>query len=167
MSKKDYEIYRRIHSEKEYFSKWKPEQIESLDDSLRLQVYNRYKIKAQIFQRDKFECVNDKCNHKDKQLEMHHVLPQSMGGVDSVDNCITVCSTCHKNYHSGRKSIFIEGEEFQADNYEKMQRRQNKFLMRKFRKELKYLQPDCFGCEVSLQTILMLMRFLKIPYYEL
>lgn len=159
-----YEIYKKVHSEDEYFAKWDEDRLAELDDSLREQIYKRYLIKCQVFQRDNFRCVNEQCTHEIKELEMHHILFQCDGGQDSVDNCVTLCNDCHKIYHSGKGIIYIKGEEYKASNFEQMLQRQNKLKMRQFRKELKYLRPDYFGQEIPWTVLMLLLEFLEKDY---
>lgn len=40
----------------------------------------------------------DKCGSKDN-LRIHHVVPLSWGGVSSLDNCVTLCESCHRAVH--------------------------------------------------------------------
>ena len=159
-----YEIYKRVHSEDEYFSKWDEDRLQELDEDLRNQIYRRYTIKCQVFQRDRCKCVNEKCSGKDNKLEMHHILFQCEGGEDDMDNCVVLCNTCHKLYHSGKGAVYIRGEEYKASNFEQMRQRQNKLKMRQFRKELKYLRPDYFGQKVPVELLLMLLKFLNTDY---
>lgn len=34
-------------------------------------------------------------------LEVHHVIPLSEGGLDTVENAVAVCPNCHRNFHLG------------------------------------------------------------------
>ena len=40
--------------------------------------------------------------------EIHHLLPLEYGGLDSLDNIVVVCPTCHKKFHYGKDEIIIE-----------------------------------------------------------
>jgi|GEM_PF-3634041 len=42
------------------------------------------------------ECSNLGCTHY-TQLEAHHIIPLSAGGLDEFDNIIILCRTCHMN----------------------------------------------------------------------
>lgn len=54
--------------------------------------------------RDKFTC--QLCKKKNNsRLEAHHIVFRANGGLDSLDNLITLCSTCHAKVHSGKASI--------------------------------------------------------------
>ena len=64
-----------------------------------------------MFRRDDYTC--QKCGevHRvvnengiplpttDGELDLHHKIPVSKGGTDSPDNLITLCRTCHKEWH--------------------------------------------------------------------
>lgn len=32
-------------------------------------------------------------------LEVHHIIPVSKGGLDTIDNCVALCPNCHKRMH--------------------------------------------------------------------
>ena len=38
-------------------------------------------------------------------LEVHHKIPLSIGGDDSLENLIVVCSRCHGTLHNGTRKI--------------------------------------------------------------
>ena len=40
------------------------------------------------------KCSNPHCKSK-SQLEVHHIIPLSMGGQDTILNCIVLCFDCH------------------------------------------------------------------------
>lgn len=47
-------------------------------------------------QRDDYTC--QKCGYRNERttrLEAHHIVPQSQGGTDDLDNLLTLCSRCH------------------------------------------------------------------------
>lgn len=37
-------------------------------------------------------------------FEMHHLIPLSEGGLDTVDNVVCLCPNCHRELHFGKKS---------------------------------------------------------------
>lgn len=49
--------------------------------------------------RDGHVCKNCNGESKDKVLEIHHIESRKTGG-NAPNNLITLCSTCHKNYHA-------------------------------------------------------------------
>jgi 5-methylcytosine-specific restriction endonuclease McrA len=38
-------------------------------------------------------------------LEVHHIIPLSENGEDSVDNAIALCPNCHRQEHYGEQKI--------------------------------------------------------------
>jgi len=61
---------------------------------------NFWNVREYVLFRDNHEC---QCCHgktKDKILNVHHIESRKTGG-DSPDNLITLCETCHTNYHKG------------------------------------------------------------------
>jgi 5-methylcytosine-specific restriction endonuclease McrA len=38
----------------------------------------------------------DWCGKKVKKLQIHHIIPQSMGGSDGKNNAVGLCNDCHK-----------------------------------------------------------------------
>jgi len=57
--------------------------------------------------------ICEKCNRKapflrDKDnspyLEIHHKLPLSEGGEDTLDNVVALCPNCHRQAHYGKKT---------------------------------------------------------------
>ena len=51
--------------------------------------------------RDKHKCQVCHGKSKDTILNVHHIKQRKDGGSDSPKNLITLCETCHKNYHKG------------------------------------------------------------------
>ncbi len=54
-----------------------------------------FKIKSEVFSRDKFKC--QKCGFYAllDDLEVHHIKMKVKGGEDSINNLVTLCSICH------------------------------------------------------------------------
>ncbi len=54
-----------------------------------------FKIKSEVFSRDKFRC--QKCNHlgNSEELEVHHIKMRVDEGADEKENLITLCFICH------------------------------------------------------------------------
>ncbi len=49
-----------------------------------------------ILKRDGYTCQNCMKEFKEERLEVHHVMPVSKGGSDSLRNLVTLCIDCHK-----------------------------------------------------------------------
>ena len=56
--------------------------------------------------RDNHCCQHCHGKSKDKVLEVHHIESRKTGG-DAPNNLITLCQTCHKNYHFGLLEGFV------------------------------------------------------------
>lgn len=53
-------------------------------------------------------CLNNapfKKENGDPYLEVHHVLPLSEGGSDTIENTVAVCPNCHMKFHYGADKI--------------------------------------------------------------
>jgi len=168
----EYKIYKRILSMKEYFKNWTPEKYNSLTADLKNQIYQKYVVKAQVFQRDNYKCQNIKCSTPDNPLTLHHVKFQKNGGEDKVKNGVTVCDACHRAYHRAKKPLVfpnrdklpahIRGHTFKLEKPDKINWKQVKGEMRKFRRSLR---SEC-GIRLSWEHIAILMKFLYLEFDE-
>ncbi len=65
-----------------------------------------WNVREYILHRDNHKCQNPNCKNKDKNpiLEVHHIVFQSNGGTDNINNLITLCSKCHTspNHKKGK-----------------------------------------------------------------
>lgn len=65
-----------------------------------------WNLREYILHRDKHQCQNPSCENKAKQtkLQVHHIVYQSLGGTDTPDNLITLCTKCHTsaNHKKGK-----------------------------------------------------------------
>ncbi|MCQ2052292.1 MAG: RNA-guided endonuclease IscB [Bacteroidaceae bacterium] len=61
--------------------------------------YGFENTKAMVLNRDSYACQYCKGKHKDKKLEVHHIVFRSQGGSDEESNLVTLCHTCHKALH--------------------------------------------------------------------
>ncbi len=55
-------------------------------------------------ERDMYRCQLCGTVH---QAEGHHIIDYQYGGRASEDNIITLCHTCHKEVHQGKKDIYF------------------------------------------------------------
>ena len=60
-----------------------------------------------VLARDGHKCQYCKGKSKDKVLNVHHIESRKTGG-DSPSNLITLCETCHKEYHKGNIDLKIK-----------------------------------------------------------
>ena len=58
-------------------------------------------VREYVLFRDDHKCQCCKGKSKDPILNVHHIESRKTGG-DAPDNLVTLCETCHKNYHLGK-----------------------------------------------------------------
>lgn len=59
-------------------------------------------VSTAVYKRDGFRCRH--CNDRNG-LHPHHVVYQSHGGPDTLDNLITLCWQCHAAHHENKLEI--------------------------------------------------------------
>lgn len=64
-------------------------------------------IRDSVIERDDFRCQMCGCG---RDLEVHHILPRHLGGMDCSANLITLCKYCHDHVH-GRVRCRISEEQ--------------------------------------------------------
>ena len=57
--------------------------------------------------RDGHKCQHCKGKSKDNILNVHHIESRQIGG-DSPSNLVTLCNTCHDDYHKGKIDLKIK-----------------------------------------------------------
>lgn len=64
-------------------------------------LYGYQNVKKFVLARDNYTC--QVCKKMGGKLKIHHIIYRSLGGTNTVDNLITVCSKCHtaKNHQTG------------------------------------------------------------------
>jgi len=100
--KNNYDSYRKAMSKDEYFTKFKEDDVQKITDEIKEELYQKYLVKCEVFQRDSFKCQNFNCKAIDSPLTMHHIKWQKNNGKDKSRNCVILCQSCHKNYHRGK-----------------------------------------------------------------
>jgi Restriction endonuclease len=53
-------------------------------------------LKEQVRKEQEGRC--DWCGKKVKKLQIHHIIPQSMGGSDTRENAVGLCEDCHRHW---------------------------------------------------------------------
>jgi hypothetical protein len=67
-------------------------------------------VKGKVLVRDGHSCQHCKWDHSKwnpsnpRHLELHHVVHHAKGGENSIENLITLCTTCHREVHRKERS---------------------------------------------------------------
>lgn len=156
----NYEIYRKIRTQEEFFLTWEPQSLEVLNESLKDRIYKKYLVKCSVFQRDGFKCKNEGCMTPDSPLTMHHIKFQKNNGKDTIKNCVIICKTCHKGFHRGKNILTFDGAVYQLHREEKIDWKVIRAANKLKRKENK----EFCGINISWELFAVLMRFLETDY---
>lgn len=71
-----------------------------------------WNVREYVLFRDNHTCQHCKGKSGDKILNVHHIESRKTGG-NSPENLITLCETCHKDYHNGKIMLsFKRGKSF-------------------------------------------------------
>lgn len=91
----------RIKAEKTRQEKKKRWKKEGVVDYIVYRLRAKYgEVGVEVFFRDNCSCRN--CNESDyRKLDIHHIIPKSKGGKDTLENLITLCVNCHRVEHFG------------------------------------------------------------------
>lgn len=60
-------------------------------------MYGYANVREYILLRDKYTCKQ--CGDKNVELHVHHIKQRAHGGSNSPNNLVTLCKTCHNDYH--------------------------------------------------------------------
>lgn len=66
-----------------------------------------WNVREYVLFRDNHKCQYCKGKSKDNRLNVHHIESRKTGG-DSPNNLITLCETCHNDYHQGKIKLNIK-----------------------------------------------------------
>lgn len=66
-----------------------------------------WNVREYVLYRDNHTCQYCKGKSKDNTLNIHHLESRKTGG-DAPNNLITLCETCHKDYHNGKTKLTIK-----------------------------------------------------------
>lgn len=66
-----------------------------------------WNVREYVLARDGHKCQHCHGKSKDPILNVHHIESRKTGG-NAANNLITLCETCHKNYHSGKFELKIK-----------------------------------------------------------
>lgn len=67
-------------------------------------MYGFESTKQYVLARDNYRCQYNK-KHKNVPLQVHHVKFRRNGGTDKPSNLITLCQSCHDNFHEGKINL--------------------------------------------------------------
>lgn len=65
-----------------------------------------WNVREYVLARDGHKCQHCKGKSKDPILNVHHIESRKIGG-DSPSNLITLCETCHKEFHKGNIKLKV------------------------------------------------------------
>ena len=78
---------------------------------------NFWNVREFVLHRDNHKCQHCKGKKKDKILQVHHLESRKTGG-NAPNNLVTLCSTCHKDYHNGKTNLKIKrGKSFKDASF--------------------------------------------------
>lgn len=66
-----------------------------------------WNVREYVLFRDNHQCQHCKGISKDNRLNVHHLESRKTGG-NAPNNLITLCETCHNNYHQGKIKLNIK-----------------------------------------------------------
>ena len=66
-----------------------------------------WNVREYVLHRDNHICQYCKGKSGDKVLNVHHIVSRKTGG-NSPSNLITLCKTCHKDYHEGKIKLSVK-----------------------------------------------------------
>ena len=66
-----------------------------------------WNVREYVLFRDNYRCQHCKGKSKDGRLNVHHIESRKTGG-NSPNNLITLCETCHNDYHQGKIQLNIK-----------------------------------------------------------
>ena len=76
-----------------------------------------WNVRGYVLFRDNHTCQHCKGKSKDKILNVHHIESRKTGG-DSPNNLITLCETCHNDYHKGKIELKVKrGQSFKDTTF--------------------------------------------------
>ena len=168
----DYKVYKEKLSKEEYFEKWNDNQLTSLTNDMKEEIYQKYLVKCEVFQRDGFVCQSAECKNPDAKLTMHHVKFQKNGGEHKAKNCVTLCHTCHKGFHAGKYPLTLKDTDNLPSHMKGHTFKLDKTLeinWKVIKKEMKQLRKNVHeesGYKISWEHLAYLMRWLEIVWDE-
>ena len=76
-----------------------------------------WNVREYVLFRDNHTCQHCKGKSKDNILNVHHIESRKVGG-NSPNNLVTLCETCHNDYHKGKIELKIKrGQSFKDSTF--------------------------------------------------
>lgn len=164
-------------SREDYFNTWNQEELKKLKKHHKDEVYNEYRTRHIVFNRDNFTCQVENCEFRDSPITLHHYKHRANDGKTSPRNGITVCRAHQKKYHSGKMALkFNDGEhlpshirghtqahEWYVNGKPRKERAYSPSLRKVNLKEMKELRKqhrELWGIPLKWEEIYVLMKFL-------
>jgi len=66
-------------------------------------------LREKVLWRDNYKC--QQCDVT-SNLQIHHIIPKSKGGTNTLNNLITLCAKCHKELHEGKWKLNKKPKQF-------------------------------------------------------
>jgi hypothetical protein len=158
-----YERYKEIKSKEQFFDEWDQESLKCISRDTQDTIYKKYVLKCAMFQRDQFKCQNTGCANPDSPLTMHHIKWQKNNGQDKLKNCVTICRTCHKAFHRGKKELVFWGMTFKVHKEVLVDWKK----LKKDNKIVRKNHKDVCGVRISYELLQLLIEWLDHPYQYL
>lgn len=74
-------------------------------------------VRAYVLHRDEYTCQHCKGRSKESILHVHHISSRQIGG-NRPNNLITLCASCHNEYHQGNIALkVIRSAAFKAETF--------------------------------------------------
>lgn len=67
-----------------------------------------WNVREYVLFRDSHTCQHCKGKSKDPILNVHHIIQRKDGGSNAPSNLVTLCETCHSDYHKGKIDLKIK-----------------------------------------------------------
>lgn len=109
-----------------------------LTEYMKPKTYIRFS-KSNVFLRDMYKCAYCGINLHKKECTLDHILPSSLGGKTSFENCVTACSPCNAKKGNDKriKPSFVPHK---PDYWELVQKRKKFEFQIKNKNWLNYIQ---------------------------
>ena len=79
-------------------------------------------VREYVLHRDNHTCMYCKGKSKDPVLQVHHLISRQIGG-DRPENLVSLCKTCHQNFHKGKIKLTVKPKNgFKAESFMSIQR---------------------------------------------